>query len=231
VWGGQFSRACDYSCQQECPGAADGFPAQLASFSLDAFEVTVGRFRRFVNAFPSSKPGEGTGENPNNAQDKGWNRAWNEYLRDTKEDFLASLSSSERCSDSQTWTNDVDANESMPMNCVTWYEALAFCIWDGGRLPTQAEWNYAAAGGSEQRQYPWGTTSDTVDSTYAIFASADNPAAGPAPVGTRPKGRGKWLQYDLAGNLAEWAWDRVETCYRHRTCATTAAKQRGFPKR
>ncbi len=54
---------------------------------------------------------------------------------------------------------DVDryagSNENQPINCVTWYEAFAFCISDGGYLPTAAEWNYAAAGGSDQRAYPF----------------------------------------------------------------------------
>ena len=63
------------------------------------------------------------------------------------------------------------ANESLPINCITWYEAFAFCAWDGGFLPTEAEWNYAAAGGSEQRAYPWSNppTSTTIDCSHANY--------------------------------------------------------------
>jgi hypothetical protein len=54
------------------------------------------------------------------------------------------------------WADPPDAaHANLPMNCMNWYEAFAFCAWDGGRLPTEAEWNYAAAGGDQQRAYPW----------------------------------------------------------------------------
>jgi formylglycine-generating enzyme required for sulfatase activity len=68
-------------------------------------------------------------------------------------------------------------------------------------LPTEAEWNYAAAGGAEQRIYPWGNA--TPDSTLAVFNGNL-----PAIVGsTSPKGDGKFGQADLAGNLDEWVRD------------------------
>src|SRR6185312_9797256 len=95
--------------------------------------------------------------------------------------------------------------------CITWYEAYAFCIWDGGFLPSEAEWNYAAAGGSEQRAYPWTTTS-TIDCSYANYAGADGggqcQAGGLDDVGSQsPQGDGKYGQSDLAGNAWEWTLD------------------------
>ena len=52
------------------------------------------------------------------------------------------------CAATATWTHTAGAQENLPIDCVNWYEAYAFCIWDGGFLPSEAEWEYAAAGGS-----------------------------------------------------------------------------------
>ncbi|MBX3217716.1 MAG: SUMF1/EgtB/PvdO family nonheme iron enzyme [Labilithrix sp.] len=52
--------------------------------------------------------------------------------------------------------NTKEALDRKPLNCVPWHVLFAFCVWDGGRLPTDAEFGFAAAGGSEQRQFPWG---------------------------------------------------------------------------
>ena len=108
-----------------------------------------------------------------------------------------------KCGTQQTWTDGAGANESMPMNCITWTEAAAFCAWDGGRLPTEAEWNYAAAGGSDQRVYPWSSppTSQMLDLTYASYGTTLS------PVGAKPNGDGRWGQSDLIGNVAEWTVD------------------------
>jgi len=89
------------------------------------------------------------------------------------------------------------------MNCIDWYEAEAFCIWDGGRLPTDAEWNYAAAGGTQQRAYPWGSAAP--DCTYANSSGC---VGGANRVGSEsPKGDGLYGQADLAGNVWEWVQD------------------------
>ncbi|WP_437497502.1 formylglycine-generating enzyme family protein [Sorangium sp. So ce1099] len=182
--------------------------AIVSNFRLDRFEVTVGRFRRFVEAYPSSMPAEGAGAHPL-IEGSGWNPVWIQRLFQDE----AMLRSSIRCAENTAWTDGEDTNETLPMNCLTWYEAFAFCAWDGGRLPTEAEWNYAAAGGNEQRVYPW--SNEPPDGTYAVYDCMGDGilprecAFGDIqPVGSRSiRGDGKWGQADLSGNMWEWMFD------------------------
>jgi sulfatase modifying factor 1 len=211
VPGGGFERSCDEECRNNCERPEQGFRANISRFSLDAFEVTVGRLRRFVDVYPASKPAPGTGNNPRNVEDTGWDAvAWDSNLPGTRDELRTMLLGG-ACLGPTTWTEDIGANENKPANCVSWYLAQAFCIWDGGRLPTQAEWNFVAAGGEEERAYPWSVPpeSTTISSTYAVYASS-----APAGVGLLEAGQGKWGHYDLAGNVAEWVFDVYETCYR-----------------
>jgi len=106
------------------------------------------------------------------------------------------------------------------MNCVTWFEAAAFCIWDHGRLPTEAEWNFAAAGGAEQRIVPWALPGQEIlTGEYAVYsADMNNRRTHPELVGSCPLGHGRWGHYDLAGNVTEWVWDALFDCYEENTC-------------
>lgn len=201
------------------------FPATVSSFRLDKYEVTVGRFRAFLDenlATQSNPPAVGAGANAH-VPGSGWQASWNQYLPLDKKNFLANIP---QCINGglgqstvfRTWTDNVGPNEIRPINCVSWFEAMAFCAWDGGYLPTEAEWNYAAAGGNEQRAYPWSNppSSVSVDATRGSYNDLSGcigdgaPACTLAdllPVGSKPAGDGRWGQSDLFGNISEWVLD------------------------
>ena len=192
-------------------GDSDEFPehnATVGPFLLDKYEVTVGRFRQFVNAYndwrKAGSPKLDAGANSNVAAPTGWGQSWTPSTSDLPVD-AAALTTALKCSTSyQNWTDTAvdDASESFPINCVTWYEAFAFCIWDGGRFPTEAEWECTAAGGSQNRLFPWGNEQ-----------SGDFTAGAKTPVGSYPKGAGAYGHRDLAGSLSEWTFDGYSETY------------------
>jgi len=181
------------------PGWSNEVPEHTVtvnSFYLDKYEVTVGRFREFVQAYDGTPPAVNAGAHAS-IGGTGWDPAWDESLPSTQ----ASLVSGLDCGALSTWTNTVGANETRPINCVSWYEAMAFCVWDGGRLPTEAEWEYATAGGNENRLYPWGAA--VPDCNLANFTDCSGAID---PVGSHT-GVGRWGHEDLSGNLLEWTFD------------------------
>jgi formylglycine-generating enzyme required for sulfatase activity len=208
VPGGTFARGHDVAADGMYPSTS--FPATISDFNLDTYEVTVGRFRQFVNAGQGtqvSAPAAGAGAHANIAG-SGWLAAWNSNLAATTNALKTALA----CDASfQTWTNIAGPGDNRPINCVTWYEAMAFCAWDGGFLPTEAQWNYAAAGGSEQRAFAWSNPpgSLTLDCSHCNYTPASPcVAAGPNRVGSEsPTGDGKWGHADLTGNVFEWTLD------------------------
>lgn len=186
--------------------------ATVSEFQLDKYEVTVARFRAFIAAYDAwraaGNPQVGAGSHPLIA-DSGWRSEW--QLQESAAE-LASESGIECSSLNQTFT--VGSGE-LPVNCVTWLEAFAFCTWDGGRLPTEAEWEAAATGGDEGRPFPWGSsdpdpTRAAYDCTGDGSAAQDCAVSDILDVGSKPAGAGRWGHQDLAGNVWEWVLDAYQ---------------------
>lgn len=117
----------------------------------------------------------------------------------------------------QTYFGDPNFDDYPVIN-VSWYDADAFCAWRGARLPSEAEWEYAASFDPLERvkfKYPWG---DTFDGNRLNFCDVncqrddrgfewDDGFRDTAPVAGYPDGRSPKGIYDMLGNVMEWVGD------------------------
>ena len=91
--------------------------------------------------------------------------------------------------------------DNHPINCVNWNQAQTYCIWRGGSLPTESQWEYVARG-PESRVYPWGT--EAPNSTL-VCANPEGPVGtSTCPVATHRTGDSPFGAADMAGNVWEW---------------------------
>ena len=145
----------------------------LDTFYMDEYEVTNAQFKVFVDANPHWQQ--------DNIEDGFHNGDYLEHW------------------DGNTYPS---GKANHPVTDVSWYAAMAYAKWAGKRLPTEAEWEYAARGGLAGKDYPWGDTISRVG--YAIYYLR----SGAKSVGQHAA-NGYGL-YDMAGNVWEWCLDEYD---------------------
>ncbi|MGA7741939.1 MAG: formylglycine-generating enzyme family protein [Polyangia bacterium] len=170
----------------------------LSAYCIDKTEVTVAAFLACVQAGGCRAP-TATVE-------------WRDYTPEDKTKW------SQFC----TWGKM--GLDQHPINCVDWNQATTYCQWTGGRLPTEAEWEYAARG-NDSRNYPWGNEEpdatrlnacgaecawmgrERLDEAWEAMYAGDDGWLVTALVGSYPKGASPFGVLDMAGNVWEWTAD------------------------
>ncbi|WP_405030202.1 formylglycine-generating enzyme family protein [Mycoplana sp. BE70] len=180
----------------------------VKSFSIDPFAVTNEWFGEFVRI---------TGY-VTDAERLGWSYVFFAFLGDTHRHFLSPPGTSWwRNVPGACWLapegegSTIAGRENHPVVHVSWKDAAAFAAWAGGRLPMEAEWEFASRGGLERQRFPWGDEEPTdaraerCNIWQGAFPTRNTVAdgfAGTAPVDSfAPNGYGL---YNMVGNVWEW---------------------------
>ena len=223
--GGSFLMGTDGDYGFPDDGEGPVHPVELASFFIDETTVTNEQFADFVNA---------TGYRTE-AEVFGWSFVFFGHLSRAEQDRAVRarvLGSEWWCRvDGATWRHpegprsNIKKRWAHPVVQVSWHDAAAYAAWAGKRLPTEAEWEYAARGGLAGCRYPWGHDLEPegrhrMNVWQGTFPSHNTEADGyfgPAPARSfRANGYGL---YNITGNVWEWCWDWFAPDYYRRSPA------------
>ena len=199
----------------------DGFPADgegpvreitLDPFYIDANTVTNLQFSKFINATAYITE----------AERYGWSFVFYGLLSEEnkKADFQVAAQTPWWCAiQGAKWNqpegknSDINDRIDHPVVHVSWNDAMAYCSWANKRLPTEAEWEYAARGGLVQKKFPWGDEllqdnthhCNIWQGTFPDYNSLDDGYLGTAPAKSfQPN---NFSLYNMAGNVWEWCSD------------------------
>jgi formylglycine-generating enzyme required for sulfatase activity len=151
------------------------------SYWIDEFEVTNASFQAFIDADGYI------------IQDYWSEDGWKWLQRQSLEQLFS------RC--------EAESLPDHPRVCITWYEAEAYAQWRGGRLPTEAEWEFAARG-TDSLVYPWGNEWDSAKANV-------EDSIGLVAVGSYAEGVSWVGAHDMAGNAMEWVADWLSPNHNH----------------
>lgn len=199
----------------------------VPAFYLDQYEVTVGRFRRYMDAVDAwmaeGHPIEGDGAHPK-APASGFKREWLGDLEPLIAEGVRPGWKGVTVEQGPTLTIGnptylFGERDDLAVNAVPFHVALAFCIWDGGRLPSALELDYVVRGGPLHTTYPWGEA-PSVEEVFAVVPEVIPPTSPQLlndpvwiyvsiPVGSHPASRGVFGHHDLMGGLEEWTRDEL----------------------
>lgn len=232
IKGGQFNMGGDN--EQARNDEFPKHPAEVNDFWMDATEVTNAQFQKFVNATGYVTVAERAIdlEELKKQVPPGTPLPSAEELQPFSLVFKAPPSGNIQTLGPGDWWSmvkganwrqpqgpgsSIKGKENLPVVHVSWYDAVAYCKWAGKRLPSEAEWEYAARAGESTSIYPWGKT--PVSAQNANFFQGEFPVKQVnedgflrlAPVKSFPAN--PWGLYDMAGNVWEWCADWYRTDY------------------
>jgi serine/threonine protein kinase len=177
-------------------GKSDVPPATVAPPGMVL--VQAGNFNMGTNspsAPPEQKPAHGTEVSP----------FYMDVYEVTNQDYSRFVRETHHAPPSDWPNGSYDPQKAkLPVVYVSWIDATAYAEWAGKRLPTEAEWEYAARG-HDGRIYPWGN-----DWSANYSNSAEDDKKQPVAVGSYPSGVSWCGVYDLAGNVSEWVADEYK---------------------